>query len=122
MSVMVDLVCSKCEGEFQDHWSNEVGSGCPVCKVGVLERLWTLTPSISPGIHPQDACVVYQSLKEGGKIQYPGNNSDPIPARLRARGYEKVVMGPRELKVFERQHGVKNERMHYNRNGRGLED
>lgn len=64
---------------------------------------------------------MYQSAKEGGKIQYPGRTDVPVPSRLRARGYEKVKINVRDLASFERKHGVANERRHFDRNGRGME-
>lgn len=122
MAVCIDLVCLKCDREVIDGSSDDVGKKCPQkrCR-GALTQLWRLTPSIAPGVHPSEACVVYMSQAEGGKIQYPGRNDAPVPARLVARGYERVVLGPREMGAFERKNGVMNERRHFDRNGRGLE-
>jgi len=121
MAVLVDLVCDRSDHIFEDRWSTDIGSCCSKCD-GILERLWTLTPAPDPGTHISEKVIVYESLKEGGKIQYPGVGSAPVPARLRARGYEKRELNVRDLASFERKHNVMNERRHYDRNGRGLDD
>ena len=128
MAVNIDIVCSRCGAERYDVWSDEentvhvtsIGDG-DSCD-GNWERLWTVSRGADPMCHPSEACVVYISEKEGGKVQYPGANNLPIPERLRQRGYEKVVMSPRQVIQFERTHGVINERLNYDRNGRGAEN
>ena len=124
MAVIVDLICTKCKAKYIDRMSDAEGTKCAKTKCsGKLERLWTMTQGIAPGIHPSEQCVVYVSQKEGGKVQYPGRNDIPVPDRLARRGYEKMVMGPRELRGFEKKYGVANERMHMDKgNGRGLEN
>lgn len=121
MAVNVDLICSKCSEIRRDKWSDEEGKQHGACS-GVWERLWTTSDRSAPMCHPSEACVVYVSEAEGGKIQYPGRNDEPVPARLRARGYEKLTMSPRQVAQFERKHNVINERLNYNRNGRGAEN
>jgi len=121
MAVNVDLICSECSIVQTDQWSDREGMPhSPEC-IGIWERLWTLSDRTAPMCHPSEACVVYVSEKEGGKIQYPGRNDAPVPDRLRARGYEKIVMSPRQVAQFERRHNVVNERLNFNRNGRGIE-
>ena len=119
MSVYVDLVCSKCEMVLIDQWSSIENRKHKLCG-GKLERMWTLTRGPDPGTHSSEAVIVYQSERERGKIQYPGRGDVPVPARLRARGYEKVKLNVRDLAAFERKHNVANERRHFDRNGRGL--
>src|SRR5215471_142028 len=121
MAVLVDLVCNRSDHMFEDRWSTDIGSCCPKCE-GTLERLWTLTPAPDPGTHYSERVTVYESLKEGGKIQYLGDGRVPIPQRLVDRGYEKRELNVRDLAAFERKHNVMNERRHYDRNGRGLDD
>jgi len=125
MAVQVDLVCSKCEAELYDQWSDQIGMAHrssigdgDIC-TGLWERLWTLTRGSDPMCHPSERCVVYISEHEGGKVQYPGNNNAPIPDRLVKRGYQKMEMSPRQVAQFERKHGVVNERLNYN-NGNGM--
>jgi len=77
---------------------------------------------LDPNTHPSERVVVYESLKEGGKIQYPGRNDTPVPERLARRGYVRKELNVRDLAKFEQQHGVVNERRHYDRNGRNYED
>ena len=122
MAVIMDLECSRC-GEIQrDVLSTTLDSKHAYC-----DGIWKWLPSFSsrqidPMIHISERAVVYVSDQEGGKIQYPGRNDVPVPERLRRRGYVKKEMGPHELKAFERSHGVINERLHYDRNGRSYEE
>ena len=113
MAVLVDLQCDRCAVIHVDGWSTAIGFHCE-CG-GLWERLWTLTPGLSPNTHPSERAVVYESRKEG-KVQYPGRADGPMPERLRRRGYERVELNVRDLQSFERKHGVANERRHYNRN------
>ena len=120
MPVNIDIICSKCEATQYDVWSDQEGRRHK-CG-GKWERLWTISDRTAPMCHPSEACVVYVSEKEGGKVQFPGRNDEPVPQRLRDRGYEKLVMSPRQVMQFERTHGVVNERLNYDRNGRGAEN
>lgn len=115
----MDLICSECEAVLVDQWSEMENKKHRSCG-GRLERLWTLTRGPDPGTHHSERVVVYQSVKEGGKVQYPGRTDVPVPERLRARGYEKVHLNVRDLASFEKKHNVANERRHFDRNGRGM--
>lgn len=119
MAVLMDLECSKCHRVFLDRLSSEQGQPHGKC-AGSLQWLPTLDRGPDPGTHSSEKVVVYQSLKEGGKIQYPGRTDVPVPGRLRARGYERVELNVQDLGRFERRHGVANERRHFDRNGRGF--
>ena len=121
MAVYVDVECNKCGKQRVDVWSSEVGLkhqkiGC----VGVWERVYLKRVELAPGSHSSERVVIYQSAKEGGKVQYPGRGDVPIPDRLVKRGYERVELNVRDLASFERRHGVANERRHFDRNGRGF--
>lgn len=53
-----------------------------------------------------------------GDVRYVGSHD----AKLKP-GYERVYLRSlAEVDRFERSHGVANERMHFDRNGRGLDD
>lgn len=125
MPVYVDLECGKCGKRLDDQWSSLIGTP-HVTSVeddscdGVWERVYTLTPAPAPGTHESERCVVYISEREGGKVQYPANNSQPVPARLVARGYERVEVHVPQMGAFEKKYGVKNERRHWDRNGGGV--
>ena len=118
MAVLVDVICSKCDERQTDRWSTMIDT--PHTCGGHWERWWTLTRGLDPGTHPSEKVVVYQSLKEGGAVQYPGRSDVPVPQRLRQRGYERVELNVRDLAPFEKKHHVANERRHYDRNGRGF--
>lgn len=120
MAVNVDLICSKCEKRLYDQWSDLEDTRHKRCG-GSWERLWTVSRGADPMCHPSEACVVYVSDREGGAVQYPGRADAPVPERLRQRGYEKLVMSPRQVMQFERKHSVINEKLNYN-NGNGVHD
>lgn len=62
-----------------------------------------------------DAVVVFR--KPDGSISYPGRNDKPTPP-----GCERVVMKSlRAVEKFERENGVRNEAMWFDRNGRGFD-
>jgi len=119
MAVLIGAVCSRCGEVAIDVWSTILDSKHSYCD-GTWERYWTITDRVSPMCHESERCVVYVSAREGGKIQYPGRGDVPVPARLRKRDYERVEMGPRELRSFEKRHSLVNERTNYDRNGRGV--
>lgn len=123
MAVYVDLECSQCGTRLDDQWSSKIGTphndGENPCE-GMWERVYTLTPAPAPGTHMSERCVVYVSEREGGKVQYPANNTQPVPARLAARGYERVEIHAHQMGAFEKKYNVKNESRHWDRNGRGV--
>ena len=119
MSVYVDLQCDHCGTIQIDVGSDHVGDLHDECG-GHFERLWTLTKAPDPGTHSSEKVVVYESPQEGGRIQYPGRNDEPMPSRLAARGYIRRELNVSELAHFEKQHHVVNERRHFNR-GNGLD-
>jgi len=55
---------------------------------------------------------------EDRRVRYPGSHACRVPA-----GYERVYLRSlADVDRFERVHKVVNERMHFDRNGRGLDD
>jgi hypothetical protein len=65
----------------------------------------------------QTAPLVFVRASDG-ELRYPGRNDAVCPpghTPMRLRSLQ-------EVNRFERQHGVANEAMHYDRNGRGLDD
>lgn len=56
--------------------------------------------------------------EQTGEIRYPGRSDANLPA-----GYKREhIRNLQQMNRFEREHGVANERMHYDSNGRGLDD
>ena len=52
------------------------------------------------------------------RVRYPGSHNCRVPT-----GYSRVYLRSlADVNRFERAHGVANERMHFDRNGRGLDD
>lgn len=82
-----------------------------------MEQQWWKRSSQAGEWHEKDAVVVYRDAQ--GEIRYPGRNDQPTPA-----GCERVVLRSlQQVRAFERQHGVRNEAMDYDRgSGRGHDD
>lgn len=119
MPVYVDLECTHCQEHLDDQWSSMVGTVHLECdNGGVWSRVYTLTRGPAPGAHPSEKAIVYVSAKEGGRVQYPGRADQPMPDRLKARGYERVEISPPQMGAFEKKHRVMNERRHFDRNGK----
>jgi len=117
MAVVMDLECSRCGEVKRDGLSSELDTKHSYC-----DGTWVWLPSVRTSESPmpfdtRDKCVIYVSDREGGRIQYPGRNDQPMPERLVQRGYRRVEMNPRELRRFERHHNVINERLNYDSNG-----
>lgn len=53
-----------------------------------------------------------------GQVRYPGQNSAKLPAGYRREHLRSL----QDVNRFERAHGVANEAMHFDSNGRGLDD
>src|SRR5512146_1364783 len=117
MPRMLDYRCASCGHEVLDKFFMEVPDvyPCPQCGAA-MDRAWYVLRGQRAPWSDADSVVVFRD-KDGG-LRYPGRNDVPTPA-----GYERVVMRSlREVDKFERQHNVVNEAMHYDRNGRGMDD
>lgn len=96
---------------------------CDLCGKTIVVGSWPFCPhgygaftqGPDPGTHSSEKVVVYRSVKEGGKVQFPGRGDVPVPDRLVQRGYERVELNVRDLASFERQQGVSSERRHFNK-------
>ena len=74
-------------------------------------------------VHKTERTVLLYSAKEG-KHQYPATNDQPVPERLRKRGYERVEFPSlRSLEQHGKQTGAISERAWFDKgSGRGMED
>ena len=117
MPRLLDLECEKCGDIVRDRFFRKVPrrivhGGCG----GRYIQVFLPPKSRNAGWSDRDAVVVFRTPT--GEIKYPMRNDAPTPA-----GCERVVMRSlREVEKFERDHGVRNEAMWYDRNGRGFED
>lgn len=117
MPRMLDYDCRSCGHSIRDKFFMEVPDvyPCPQCGAA-MDRAWYVLRGQRAQWSDADSVVVFRD-KDGG-LRYPGRNDVPTPA-----GYERVVMRSlREVDKFERQHHVVNEAMHFDRNGRGMDD
>lgn len=114
---MLDYDCHVCGHQIRDQLFMEVPNvyPCPQCGAA-MDRAWYVLRRERTQWDERDAVVVFR--KPDGSIVYPGQNTARTPS-----GCERVVMRSlREVDKFEREHNVVNERMHFDRNGRGMDD
>src|SRR3990167_5971095 len=102
MPALHDMVCSACGQEFRDVSADRAGTRADCnCKGGRLEILWRSVTARDAAVHSSERTALMYSAKER-KWQYPATNNQPIPDRLKRRGYERVEFY--SLKSLE-QHG-----------------
>lgn len=94
---------------------------CSACGT-TLEQIWWKRPRGPAQWGDKTAVMVLvnndPNCPDDVRVRYVGSHEARIPA-----GYERVYLRSlREVDSFERAHGVANERMHFDRNGRGLDD
>ena len=85
------------------------------CDCGAkAERVW-IGKQHATAFDRTETTVVWKNPRTG-KIEYPGRNDIPVPARLAAMGFERHEL--RSLKAvenFEQANGVRNERAWFDR-------
>lgn len=70
--------------------------------------------------HPSESVVIYEG--PNGEVSYPPRNDVPMPARLRARGFQRrELRNLHDVAQFEKSHKVVHERSWYDSNGRGMD-
>ena len=116
MPRLLDLECSGCGFCADDVFFMVVPSTILHFDCGgLMEAVLKPRRSSSSQWSDRDAVVVFRD--PNGKIRYPMRNDAPTPP-----GYERVEMRSlAEVNRFEREHGVVNECMHFDRNGKGLD-
>jgi hypothetical protein len=95
----------------------------PKCRRGHLEILWTTHHHRDAAVHAKERTALFYSLKER-KWQYPARGDQPVPDRLRKRGYERVEFPSlRSLEQHGKQTGAVSERAWFDKgSGRGLDE
>ena len=115
-----DLMCSTCGEAVNDFflplpWPDEIKH---FEDGGVFKIQWSLRSSHHPTWHPSSAITVYEN-PQTGDVVYPGRNDVPMPMRYIEQGYDKREMRSlREVTRFEKAHGVVNESVNWDKNGR----
>jgi hypothetical protein len=110
-------ICGECghtsrsQLEFSQHLDDHAGIQ--------RDADWYTAPVLGRFAQWDDATAPVVFINEKtGEVRYPGQNTARLPA-----GYRREYMrNLQEVNKFERQHGVANERMHYDSNGNGLDD
>lgn len=112
----VDVRCTCGHEEFNVILAEEETPACIKCHAP-MEQVWWKRPRGPAQWDDRTAVMVHRDPRSGD-IRYVGSHD----AKLKA-GYERVYLRSlAEVDRFERTHGVANERMHFDRNGRGLDD
>ena len=117
MTRNVDVRCTVCNWERENVLlAEEDVVACERCS-GPAEQVWWKRPR-GPAQWDDATAVMVHVHPATGDVRYVGSHD----ARLKS-GYERVYLRSlREVDKFERDHHVANERMHFDRNGRGLDD
>ena len=112
----VDLRCMGCGREQANILlAVEETVECVDCHA-TMEQIWWSRPRKQAQWGDNDAVLVFQDKE--GKIRYPGRHDAKLPD-----GYERVYLRSlKEVDRFEREHGVVNHTMHYDNNGRAIDD
>ena len=123
MPALHDLQCSACGDIQADAPLSREGKRCPNCRRGRFEILWQAFSQRDAAVHSKERTALYYSAKEG-KWQYPSTNDQPIPERLRKRGYERVEFSSlHAIEQHEKQAGVRSERAWFDKgSGRGFDE
>ena len=94
--------CPKCGGGMAQDWLPRVRH----------DAQWDDNTSVMVLVNNDPKCP------DDVRVRYPGSHDARVPT-----GYERVYLRSlSDVNRFEREHGVANERMHFDRNGRGLDD
>lgn len=124
MPVLHDLECSKCGTVLYDQLYHPDSPRNTHKKCGGrLSVVYISSHTRNAAVHSSERTALYYSAKEG-KWQYPATNNQPIPDRLKRRGYERVELSSlRALEQHGKQTGALSERAWFDRgSGRGFDD
>ncbi len=122
MARLIDFVCSSCGLREPDAIVEPDSTRvCPDCH-GTMVEDWLPRTRHDAQWSDRDAVMVHvthdPSVPADCRVRYVGSHD----ARLKP-GYERVYLRSlREVDKFEREHHVMNHRMHYDQNGRGIDD
>ncbi len=92
---------------------------CPECGfyLNIGDWPWCPHEEIHPShhtVHSSERAVVFENPATG-EVRYPGRNDAPIPERYKKEGFvRKEFPTLASLERFERSHGVRNDKAHYN--------
>ena len=116
MKRIIDFTCT-CGHEILNAYADEADTRtCPRCASAMTQRWWGSSRTYAQW---SDAEAVMVHINPStGEVMYPADHR----TRLR-EGYERVYLRSLpEVNKFEREHHVVNHVMHYDSNGRALDD
>lgn len=114
-----DVQCRRCGAVIENHFASPWPDVLLHDDGGELEILWQASSPHTALAHPHQRTVIYRNPKTGD-VAYPPSNALPMPQRYRDAGYERVEFEhARDLEQFEREKGVRNEKLWYN-SGNGV--
>jgi len=110
--VVHDMICDRCGEIVYDLPLSKEGAKC-VC-LGRMEIYWHQRPRNAVAFSAEETTVVYEHPVTG-EVRYPARNDQPMPERYRQQGFEqRELRSLREVDRFSKEHGMINERAHYN--------
>lgn len=118
----VDTRCLSCgHEELNQLLAEDQVTHCPECHTS-MEQIWWKRTVKNAQWSDKDAVMVLVNndprCPSDIRVRYPGQQECKVPA-----GYERVYLRSlQEVNRFEKQHGVANHVMHYDNNGRALDD
>lgn len=123
MAALHDMVCNTCGTIRWDASLAEEGHTCIKCSKGRMEILWQARYRRNAAVHAKERTALYYSPKEK-KWQYPPRSDQPVPERLRKRGYERIEFSSlRALEQHGKQTGAISERAWFDKgSGRSLDE
>jgi hypothetical protein len=118
----IDWSCFGCSLIISDALADENETReCPDCHAQMMQ-VWWRTRTRSGSWSDNDAVLVHvnddPNCPADVRVRYPGSHSARLPAGYR-REYLRSLP---EVNRFEREHKVVNHVMHYDQNGRAIDD
>ena len=123
MAALHDMACGQCGAVQANAPLNVDGKHCSACGKGLMEILWRTSSRRDAAVHSSERTALMYSAKEG-KWQYPARGDQPIPDRLKKRGYERVEFPSlRSLEQHGKQTGSISERAWFDKgSGRSMDE
>lgn len=116
MARLVDIFCACGRRETDVMCADDATFECPDCHTLMQQDWWTRRPK--PAQWDDHTSVLVHVNPETGDVRYPGQHSAKVK-----EGYERVYLRSlAEVNRFERSHQVAVHAMHYDNNGRSLDD
>lgn len=114
-----DFICKQCGSVHFDVIAASPEGG-PFCCHKTTEWLPSMRQITVP-VHASERSVVWKHPQTGA-VKYPARNDVPVPEYYARQGFQRVeIEHDNDMRKFEKEHGVTNEKAHYDRNGRGHE-